>query len=614
MRHGTVLRVIFSLLGILLSASTFARSAVTCTSPAPLPGNAQYEYFVSVAEHDRHQLHVAIRYGAKQATLFQMPVWNALYQVRDFAQYVTELHAHDGNGKEINIQAEGKSAWRVSAAEGCSIVEYNLYANSPGPFSAQANSEHVFLNWAQVLLYGDRTSPIMVAVSDVPNSWTLHDLGLFDEAARHLERTVTYDALVDSPVEISPSKISVFAQDGAHYRIVVDAEDADYNLPAIQEALRKVVHASVDWMHDRPFDQYTFLFHFPHGPVGGGMEHSYGTAISAPADRMHENGLAPIGTSAHEFFHLWNVKRIRPQSLEPVDFQQEQYTRALWFAEGVTSTASELMLVRAGLENERGYLAHLSAVISDFESRPAHKFQSAEASSLQAWMEGRPYYRRPDRSVSYYASGELLGVMLDLEMRKRTKGAKSLRDLFVYLNAEYAKQHRNYDDSSAIQQAAEKIAGGSFQEFFDKYVRGTEAIPYDDFLHFVGLTLQPFAILGVDAGFDASVNFSGLPEVTKVTPGSAVEAAGVRAGDTLTAIDDREYMGDLSNYLTGHKPGETVTFRFASRTRTMAVKVTLKESTGPAFSVVEVPTASVEQRIQRTAWIHGDDIVREGRP
>lgn len=223
-------------------------------------------------------------------------------------------------------------------------------------------------------------------------------------------------------------------------------------------------------------------------------------------------------------------------------------------------------------------------------------------------MEGHAYYRRPERSVSYYTSGELLGVLLDLEMRKRTRGTKSLRDLFIYLNAEYAKKHRYYDDSNAVQQAAEKVAGGSFQSFFDKYVRSTVPIPYDDYLRFVGLTLQPFAILGVDAGFDASVNFTGLPEVTKVTPGSAVEAAGVHAGDTLTAIDEHEYMGDLSHYLVGHKAGDTVTFRFASRTRTMAVKVTLAESKGPAFSVVEEPAASVEQRAQRAAWIRGDDM------
>ncbi len=228
-------------------------------------------------------------------------------------------------------------------------------------------------------------------------------------------------------------------------------------------------------------------------------------------------------------------------------------------------------------------------------------------------MEGRAYYRRPERSVSYYTSGELVGVMLDLEMRKRTGGAKSLRDLFQYLNAEYAIRHRFYDDTNGIQRAVEAVAGGSYQEFFDKYVKGTEPIPYDQFLRLVGLKLQPFTIAGVTAGFDATVNFTGLPEVTAVAPRSAIEAAGVRAGDTLSAINDHEYMGDVSNYLIGHKAGETVTFRFVSRGRTVSVPVTLKAENQDAFGVVDLPSVTADQRVQRNAWIHGDNVLPGAR-
>lgn len=367
-------------------------------------------------------------------------------------------------------------------------------------------------------------------------------------------------------------------------------------------------------MQDRPFDEYTFLYHFPHGPVGGGMEHSFGTAITVPEARMKENALAPISTTAHEFFHLWNVKRIRPQTMEPVDFEHEQYTRALWFCEGVTSTVSELMLVRAGLEDERGYLAHLSEEVRDFESHAARRSQSPEESSLQAWMEGHAYYRRPERSVSYYTSGELLGVLLDLRIRELTHGTKSLRDLFQFMNAQYAKQGRFYDDSRSVQEAAEKVAGASFEEFFAKYVRGTQPFPYDDYLRWVGLKLEPFTVLGSDAGFDASVNFTGLPEVTAIVPGSAVDVGGIRVGDTLASIDEREYNGDLSSYLAGHKPGETLTFRFTSRGRTTNVKVTLKPSNQTGYTLLDLPNVSAEQRAQRAAWIVGDDVAAEGRP
>ena len=607
----------FLLGGVLLIALAFSQcgfsaTRVTCTSPVANK-DATYEYFVSVADHERHLLQVAIRYHTSEATVFQMPVWNALYQVRDFAQYVTQLRAENSHGGELGVTAIDKTTWQVDLSDGCAVLEYTVFANVPGPFSAQANAEHVFVNWAQALLYPPalRASPLMLTVAEVPTQWALHDLGRFDESGSgsfHLLKPVSYDALVDSPVEMSASRVATFEEDGARYRIVVDGEPADYDLGALEGAVKKVVHAEVEWMQDRPFDQYTFLFHFPRGPIGGGMEHSYGTAIATPASRMRDNPLAPMSTTAHEFFHLWNVKRIRPRTLEPVDYEHEQYTRALWFCEGVTSTASELMLVRAGLQDERAYVAHISELISDYESRPARKFQSPEASSLEAWMEGRAYYRRPERSVSYYTSGELVGVLLDLRIREMTHGTKSLRDLFQQMNAQYAKQGRYYDDSRDIQEVAEGVAGSSLESFFAKYVGGTEPIAYNDFFRLVGMKMEPFTILGADAGFDASVNFTGLPEVVAITPGGAVDAAGVRVGDTLTAIEDREYLGDLSSYLTGRKPGETVSFRFSSRGRAIPVKVLLKPAAQPGFTLVDLPNVSTEQRAQRAAWIVGDDL------
>src|SRR6202030_4232133 len=141
-------------------------------------------------------------------------------------------------------------------------------------------------------------------------------------------------------------------------------------------------------MGDLPFDNYMFLYHFPHGPAGGGMEHSYSTAIDVHADVLSQSPEALTSITAHEFFHLWNVKRIRPQTLEPVDYTRENYTRALWFSEGVTSTAEGTIELRAGLLDEKQYLYRLGEQITELERRPAHRTQSAEESSLDAWLEG----------------------------------------------------------------------------------------------------------------------------------------------------------------------------------------------------------------------------------
>lgn len=603
------------LVAFLLNLASFSSgtTAVTCSAPVGSPG-ANVEYFVSAADHNRHLLHVAIRYHAGGAIVFSMPAWNALYQVRDFGQYVTGLHARDSHEKALRITATAPNSWSIAANDGCGVLDYTLYANSPGPFSAEANTEHIFLNWAQVLMYHDQAEPVMLTVFDIPESWSLHDLDRFEETRRddayRLAKPISYDELVDSPVEIGTNHVSTFRADGATYRIVIDADPADYNLPALQDAVAKVIHAEVDWMQDRPFDEYTFLYHFPHAPVGGGMEHAYGTAITTPASRLKDNALAPISTTAHEFFHLWNVKRIRPASMQPVRYQAEQPSRVLWFCEGVTSTVSDMMLVRAGLENEHDYLAGLSDVINDFEGRAARQVQSPEDSSVNAWLEGHPYYRRPARSVSYYTSGEVLGVLLDLRIREVTRGTRSLRDLFQLMNQRWAKQGKFYNDDDAIIAAAQEVSHASFRDFFDKYVRGTEPIPYDDFFRLVGLRLEAFTAATADAGFDASVNFSGLPEVVSIAPGSEVEAAGVRVGDTLMAIDDHEYLGDLGSYLSGHKPGETVTFRFRSRGREIPVRVLLKPSSLVGYSLVDLPNVTADQRAQRAAWIMGDDLPR----
>ncbi|HEY3927611.1 MAG TPA: hypothetical protein VGL89_04485 [Candidatus Koribacter sp.] len=605
---------------IFLSLATFLRASekVTCSAPAAT-AHATSEYFVSVAAHERHKVHVSIRYHGATATLFEMPAWNALYQVRDFAQYVTGLQAENSRGRALHVTAIDKSSWQVDAGDGCVVVAYDILANAPGPFSAQANDEHVFLNWAQVLMYSPamRNANLMLTLEDVPQEWSLHDLGLFDETRAdqvyRLKAPVPYDHLVDSPVEIGRNQFASFDDGGAHFRLVIDADPADYDLVGLKSAIAKIVSAEMEWMQDHPFDDYTFLLHFPHGPIGGGMEHSYGTAITTPADRLKENALEPLGTVAHEFFHLWNVKRIRPQAMEPVDYEHEQYTRSLWFCEGVTSTVSELMMVRAGLEDEKAYLAHLSGVVTEFESTPAHRSQSPQASSVQAWLEGHPYYRRPERSESYYTSGELIGVLLDLKVRAVTGGRKSLRDLFQYMNSQYAQQDRFYDDEKGVQLAAEAVSGTSFEDFFDRYVRGTDSISYDQFFEMVGLKIQNFAMQASDAGFDASVNFTGLPEVVRITPGSAVEAAGVRVGDTLAGIDNHEYFGDLSSYLAGHKPGEEVGFQFKTRTgRTISVHVPLQESNQSGFALVDLPSVSAGQRAQREAWMRGDDLPAGG--
>ena len=182
------------------------------------------------------------------------------------------------------------------------------------------------------------------------------------------------------------------------------------------------------------------------------MEHANCTAIGSGSVE------GAIAVAAHEFFHAWNVKRIRPQTLEPVDFTKEQYTRALWFAEGITSTYAAYTLERSGLWPKEKFYADLAAQISDLDSRPARLWQSVEESSLDAWLEKYDEYRLPDRSISYYNKGQIVGEMLDLAIRNATVNRKSLDDVMRRMNDEYANKGKLYDDSNGVRAAAEEVA------------------------------------------------------------------------------------------------------------------------------------------------------------
>jgi predicted metalloprotease with PDZ domain len=447
---------------------------------------------------------------------------------------------------------------------------------------------------------------------DAPTTWELRDLHVLGAAPPgKIDDTVgmarNYDELTDSPAELGVFQQSSFQQDGATYHVVVDSNPADYDMAKLEDTLSKITHAEVDWMQDRPYEEYTFLFHFPRGHGAGGMEHAYGTAIDVNADHLRDS-LTPLASvSAHEFFHLWNVKRIRPQSLEPIDYQHENDTRALWFSEGVTSTVGDMMLARAGLINEEDYLRRVAAELTELQQRPAHRWQSAEESSLDAWFEGNAYYRLPERSISYYNKGEILGILLDLRIRQLTSGTVSLRDLFHWMNDRYAKHHVFFPDSAGVELAAESVSEQSFSDFFRDYVAGVQEIPYDTFFQFVGLQVAVKTAQLAAAGFTTTANLGAQPEVLQIDPNSDAQRVGILIGDRITAINGKPATGSLVDELSQVPPGTTVHLQIENRRGKREVEIRLGSRATESYELKDLPTVTSEQRAHRSAWIHGDD-------
>jgi predicted metalloprotease with PDZ domain len=582
-------------------------------------------YQINTSEAAHHRLHVTIHLpeGPDQREL-QLPVWNALYQVRDFAQYVVNLSATDPQKQPLAIRAINPSRWRLSGAARGATIEYDFIAELPLPFGTVADGHHVFINPAEVLMYSDDTRgrPIVVMIGKNADGWDVATAltPMFDSSMGRTNvlgfQAKDYDQLTDSPFEISGFKEASFDEGGVHYRIVVDGDPADYDMQKLVEQNRKIVRFETEWMQpDRspaqippqkpPFDHYLFIYHFPRGPAGGGMEHAYSTAISVSVSRLQRDPNATADVTAHEFFHAWNVKRIRPQCLEPVDYAHEQPCDALWFSEGVTSTVSELALLRAGFVTAERYLAGIAREIQSLQSRPAHRFMSAEESSVGTWLDKYPAYRQPERSVDYYNKGFLLGVLLDLQMREASGGKKSLRDLFLYLDANFARQGKFFANSDGIRQAAEAVASTDFRDFWRRYVSGTEEIPYDDFFRTVGLHLQVTSTNVADPGFSAERAFGSLTTtVNRVSPGSPALAAGLRPGDVIAAINGEE-NAPLERALSGMHPGDTLRLRIVRAGQPQELQFKLGSRAETEYQLLDMETVTPLQRARRNQWLFG---------
>ncbi len=567
-------------------------------------------YTISLSSPEQHLIGVKITLpsGAAQREL-QLPVWNALYQIRDFAQYVNWIRAKDRSGKELRVDAINPSRWQVNGVQDGAILEYQIYANSPGPFGAQLNAHHAFFNLAQILMcpVDGRSAEMHLNFDHVPEGW--HEatpLNLLPDGGFSAEN---YDRLVDSPVELGNFQESDFDESGGHFRVIVDADPTDYDMPTIVADLDKIVAAAITWMDDRPFDNYMFLYHFPRGPAGGGMEHAYSTAIDINAEVLKRNFYPLTAVSAHEFFHLWNVKRVRPRGLEPVDYTKENYTRALWFSEGVTSTVENTIQFRAGLISEKQYLDELSEQISELQRRPAHLTQSAEESSLDAWLEGNPYYRRPERSISYYNKGELLGVMLDLAVRQASHDQACLRDVLQWMNTNYAKRGRFFDGSEGVREAAEAVSHSDLGWFFAKYVAGTEEIPWDDFLRPVGLRVAQTASTIPDAGFTASRNFDGPMLVESVSPGSEAGQAGLQVGDTILELQGKPVGEEIWQELFRLHPGDKLTLKIRNRGGERELKWKVGSRQEISYQLQDLEAVTTEQRARRAVWLKGEALV-----
>ncbi len=574
------------------------------------PAHATIDYTVSIAHPDRHIFTVTMRVpNARNPLTVQMPAWDALYQIRDFSSHMLQVTARDQDNHALPLVKLDKQTWQVPAT-GTVTISYPIYWDEPGPFATQLNADHAFLNLATLLLYvpDRRAEDTRIKFESVPEPWRvaieLDPAEKSGAAGNTAFVAPSYDALVDAPVEIGVFEESRIVAGGRPIRIVVHGDAGDRM--RLSDTLKRIVDYEVSLMGGAPFREYMFLLHVGQNFGGGGMEHSNCTAISADIP-------AQIAAySAHEFFHAWNVKRIRPQSLEPVDRTREMYTRSLWFAEGVTNTYGAYTLERTGLWSTQQFYADLAGQINELESRPAHRWQSVEQSSLDAWYEKYPLYNRPEESISYYNKGELVGLALDITLRDRTDNRASLDDVLRTLNVEFAQRGRFYDDSEGIRAVAEQVirekspgAAADLKDFFAQYVSGAAEIPFSSILERAGLAIRDAAQHRASLGFVVARDSCGVLSVDSLDPESAAAQSGLLDGDALLRLNGEAIPRSPDRWLRDRQPGERVTLRVRRGGEEREFSFPLGRMTDGIYQISEIQDATDKQRRIRNGILHG---------
>lgn len=593
-------------------------------------------FTVAMPRPHTHMLEVDIEIKRRADTpapkeeLLVMPVWTpGSYLIREYQRHLQDFSATDAAGQRLTWEKTNKNTWRVlTNGERNWHATYRIYANELSVRTNELNSGHAFWTNAALLMYpeGHLNNSSIVRVL-APDVWKVATGLPPVPGQKNTFRAENFDVLYDSPFEVSNFKTISFTVKGVPHRMVIDGE-GNYDPEKVRRDVQKIVETQIELMGGEiPYPDYTFLLHL-RSNTGGGLEHANSTALGFPRfgfidrpERSTSASPSPTTSSqasyqgflslvSHEFYHLWNVKRIRPDALGPFDYNNENYTKLLWVAEGITDYYSEIALRRAGLISEKGFLEAAARSFQTLQNTPGRLVQSIEESSFDTWVK---FYRQDENSinsqVSYYDKGSIIGLLLDLQIRQKSAGAKSLDDVMRYLYQEFYKKNRNYAPQD-FQKAAELMAETSLEEFFRRFVRGRDELDYNASLGAAGLRLDTGLTIAsgkpverVYLGADTVQDGDRLI-VRRVYAGSPAYEQGLNTGDQIVALNNNRVTKEFFDARIAEKrPGELINltiFRF-DELSTLLVKLGGRTEGTYQIQPVENPT-EMQRRIYQ-AWL-----------
>lgn len=606
---------------------------------------APVQYRIHPARPEAHvfALRCHIEQPDRLGQRISLPAWiPGSYTLRHFARHVIAITA-GSEGEPVRITKVDSNTWQCEPCDGPLTLDYEVYARDLSVRTAHLDAGHAYFNGTSVflLVHGQEHHPCEVEIlppAETQTDWrvatTLPRAGA-DPWGFGTYRAADYDELIDHPVEMGDFTVASFEAGGIPHDIVLTGRHRA-DLDRLCRDLQKICSTHIDLFGELPdIDRYLFLVQVI-GDGYGGLEHRSSTSLLcsrkdlplAGDKRINEDYRRFLGLCSHEYFHLWNVKRIRPAAFLPCDLLHEAHTRQLWAFEGITAYYDDLALVRGGLISEQDYLELLGQTLTRVLRNPGRFRQSVAESSFDAWTR---FYKQdesaPNTIVSYYAKGSLLALALDLTLRQATDQQRSLDDLMRRLWQDYGRIGRGLAEGE-IETLASEIAGKDLGEFFARYLHGTEDPPLEALLASVGIGyhLRPAASLD-DKGGKAAEPAPERPvialgarlasdpagaRISQVLDGSAAQRAGLSADDVIIALDGlKTDKSDLERRLNTWPPDTRLELHYFRRDELHETTLILQAAPPDTGYLTLDEKATTVARTARDHWLHGP-ILRPG--
>ncbi|TVU54367.1 MAG: M61 family peptidase [Arthrospira sp. PLM2.Bin9] len=590
--------------------------AIRTPSPEAANSTVATDYLVSMSQPGSHLFEVRLQISRPNLAGpivdsgvidLKMPVWTpGSYMVREYARHLQDFRVCDRHGKSLSWSKVSKNTWRLQAGESDSlIVHYRIYANELTVRTNHLDSTHGYFNGAALFFYvpGWENLPIRVAIAPPTGWWVTTSLPSVSGVENTFE-AADFDTLVDSPFEIGTHQVYDFEAVGKPHQLAIWGE-GNGDVDRLITDSRKIIQEVSNLFGGLPYERYVFLLHLSSQGYGG-LEHKNSCSLNYPRlglrDRDKYNRFMQL--VAHEFFHLWNVKRLRPKELEVFNYEQECYTTSLWFCEGATSYYDGWIIYRAGIVEVKDFLNGLSKDISRFLNTPGRFVQPLGESSWDAWIK---LYRRDaysdNNQISYYLKGELVSLMLELLIRNRHGNRRSLDDVMVLMWEKFGKSEKGYT-AAELQSAIASVAEMDLDDFFNRYLHGTEELPLNDYLQPFGLVIKPQNNdIVPDLGWRLAAE-NGKTIVKFVEAGSPAQLAGIDAEDELLAINGfRVGVENISDRLLDFQPGEQVNISFFHQDELRTSEAILRAPRPSAYKITSVEEPTPEQQRNFEGWL-----------